>query len=817
MAKTEESVESSSSAKKMATPAWIVSRLDPAVTYPVRMDIDPGDRGRAQALFQIELFSEVVAVVSLGKSKHLFEDRFQIVYFPLYLVQRNQRAVQIGLVEVFSHDLDRVTTAPRSHEVRQTALDASVAALQFPKANRLLFPFVTAAWVRERRWIQHMQPDRRYDANPAHAISSMDMRGGGGGRGSSGGARTSAAIVVPAQRAQVFHVSPNASLPLPLEPETRRAARAIRRMCTPSPSHSWLQTAMRNPYYQILSPSSRADEHVETGEDGEARSSNGASTMRDRERDSLFECIRDAFASEAQHTSVAKLRAHLAQAVVQSDVLASVGELLDAWASELERRLAELEPSIQALKQEYDRLRRDIRQRVDHGGDATAAAQDVHAFVTRAQHVQRRYDALLQEKKMVSTQWKFARHRKSGLSMRPKEAEAWIRASPTFTPTHEFLDVLGRCLNIQLVVLRSDAASHGILDQVVQAYPLLDPVIRAERRFTPDQYLLVESAGTSAGGGESTLFRLVAYKDHLLFTFAELPFDLKRAMCVAAQQVPGCVYTHIPAVQQFTRYLRREQAMPDQSVDRNEMYVSAAGLPNALAEGHWRAETAAASDWGAGGEEFGNGAYGDGGAAGELEAWFPDRARLLLDAEAPRASLPGLAQGEMVSPRQFVSLSRLWALGRASVGWRRMLHPHCTLHPFRLQGRQWASVTHYLIARAFQDLYPHFYEMLALDSGTAMSKKTDLALAAGSRTGQLEPGAASLRPPEVVRTAELIRFARQHQFHWELAAQRARLEQHEELRALLLCTGSANLYVFVAGREPVLDTALMQVRSELRA
>ena len=77
----------------------VFSHLNKLVEYPESREIDAEDIDYDAAVYEIEIYGNS-HLVALGKPKYTFSTKYDIVYFPIYLVRKNKIRGKIGVYEI---------------------------------------------------------------------------------------------------------------------------------------------------------------------------------------------------------------------------------------------------------------------------------------------------------------------------------------------------------------------------------------------------------------------------------------------------------------------------------------------------------------------------------------------------------------------------------------------------------------------------------------------------------------------------------------------------------------------------------------------
>ena len=80
----------------------VLSKISDGVSYPEYKKVDASDINTEANLYQIEV-KGVDIIIAIGNSKNTYEEQ-NILFFPIYLVKKNNKVIQIGLFEIKATD-----------------------------------------------------------------------------------------------------------------------------------------------------------------------------------------------------------------------------------------------------------------------------------------------------------------------------------------------------------------------------------------------------------------------------------------------------------------------------------------------------------------------------------------------------------------------------------------------------------------------------------------------------------------------------------------------------------------------------------------
>lgn len=520
-------------------------------------------------------------------------------------------------------------------------------------------------------------------------------------------------IVIPEERNDIFVVTTGMILPPTLKTETARKAQDIREKYHESPHDTWIVKHMQNRNYSI--------EDNEGGEDG------------------LFAVIRDAFSSIGQQTTVNKLRRKLSVEVTPS-VFHTLKEQHDLFKNSL----AECTHEMKELKDTYEKLKQRFESTIDR--------EEKMILIHEAETVNTKYNQSKKKRKVTAAMLKEFEFMQDIEDV--DQLKKLVQGSK-FRPDSWAVTTLERILNIKLIVLSSEMHRGKDVKNVLQCGELNDHILENKGRFSPEYYIIIDFTGDH--------YKLVGYKKRFIFTFRELPYDIKLLINDKCLERNAGVFSLIPDFKLF-----QESLPAKQRVTKEEDEVD-----DELSEARMR------------------GLYND-----DIVLQYYSKS---LD-----KPLPGKGNGEKIPNEHLHEFASLVTIPQ----WRKKLS-NFWVQPFSLDNHRWSTVEHYVQASKFKDAYPDFFLSFSLDSATDLSKDPVLAKAAGSKSGKFQE--QRLRPAEIVLDQKQNTPAKAL-----TEALLAKFSQNEELKQLLLATRNAKLTHYMRGTKPMVSNELMMVRDKLK-
>jgi N-glycosidase YbiA len=501
--------------------------------------------------------------------------------------------------------------------------------------------------------------------------------------------------------------------PAPLPQQT--ADKAEEERGQPTQKNSWIASFMNNANYSI--------------QDNEGGG------------DCLFAVIRDGLAGAGKATNVSKLRNALAKEVTE-DIFSNYKAHYEMYKGALITATEELKK----IAEDQKKLKYRLRQEKDRSLQA--------AIVQQGKENEKRFHRLKIERAATSNMYKEYKYMEKIDNV---EAFKTIIKTCNFWGETWAISTLERVLNIKFILLSRENYREGDSDNVMQCGQLNDLILQNRGSFEPSHYIVIDYNGSH--------FQLIKYKRRGIFTFKELPYDLKQLVVEKCLEGESGPYSLIPDFQKL-----------NEEANKGKVGKSASDP----------------------GDDLHNQYYDP-----EIVFQFYSKS-----SDKP---YPGKGAGEKIQEKDIKNFTALSEIK----GWRKMLS-NFFVSPFELDGRQWNSVEHYYQAAKFKKTNPEFYTSFSLDKPSNLSKDPRLAKAAGGKSGKtkIDGKIVELRAKGI--EADLDFFGKRKNEEM-MRAQFAKFTQNPVLKDMLLKTRDAKLTHHVRGSPAVVFTELMKIRKKINS
>jgi len=676
----------------------VVSKIDNTVNYVELKKVDPDDLSKETSLYQV-MIKGINVIIAIGNPKNTFADK-NITYFPVYLVKHNNKVIQIGVYEILSTNL---------LAYRDEIGDLDLERFEEP----LIYTFTTEAMINKLRMVpdkndlEESESDKESDKESEDIEIEVPTKKSKEKKKAT--ASASPAIEIPHIRRDIFTPRLGATIPKMLHNESPKQATDIREKYHEKADDIWIQRYMKNKNYTI------------TDNEG-----NG---------DCLFATIRDAFHSIGQDTTVDKLRKKIADDAKQENY-----NMYKQNYSMFSNEMVETKSAFIKEKKEYDELKAKMATTID-----------------RQQQLIIR-DAALKKKKAIEQlkqEYDYAKENMKDFNFM-KDINNLAELKKVMKTCDFWADVwaintLERILNIKIIILSSKIYKSGDFNNVMQCGGAVDPIIESRGEFKPEFYIIVDHTGSH--------YLIVGYKKKMIYSFTELPYDIKRMIADKCMEKNAGIFSFIPEFEAFRgdiTGIRKEAAVFDELSESKILNL------------------------------------------------YDDNIVFQFYSKSVNAR-PGKGSGEKIPEDTINEFAELNSIP----DWRKKLS-NFWVAPFTLDNHKWNSVEHYYQGSKFKKNNPEFYLQFAADSGTDLSKDPVMAKGAGGKTGK--SGGVLIRPKEVMIDPDFfMRRSRKEMSD----AQEAKFTQNDDLKALLVATKNAKLQHFRRGQEPELFDTLMIIRGKL--
>ena len=686
----------------------VLSKINSDISYPEIKSVDPSDLKQEANLYQVDV-KDVEIIIAVGNAKNTFEDK-NILYFPIYLVKQNNKVVQIGVYEI---------QASNYLSYLDNYNNLNVEKLEDP----LVYSFVTKDMLTKLR----MEPEtsllrskekEKEKAKANKKVTTEELEEGKirEEEEKKEEANLFQEQLIPEERKDAFVLTRGVPIPPLLPEETKKAAKELTAQYKEAATDNWVQKYMKNRNYFIV--------------DNEGKG------------DCFFATIRDAFSSIAQQTSVEKLRKKLSNEVDEK-LLLNYKELYDSFNN----IVVESTIQIKELNAQYNSIQQIFATTLDRN--------ERKEILESAKKIKTQHDNLVREKDVSArmlNEYKFMKgiDTVEQLKKRIKSCEFWAETWAIST--------LERVLNIKTILLSSEAYRAKDLSNVLQCGQLNDALLENRGVFLPEYYIIEDFTGGH--------YKLVGYKEKLIFKFSELPYELKKKVAEKCLEGETGTFSIIPDFQQFKKTIKKG---------------SSSSTGKGLVD------------------------FDDDLSESKLRGMYDDDTVLMFYSKSNDKPLPGKGAGEKIPNEKIKEYTKLASIPQ----WRKKLSDFW-VEPFLLDDHKWASVEHFYQASKFKRLNPDYYLSFSLDYGKELAKDSAIAKAAGSKEAKYN--GTLLRPLDVQMDPD---FFGKRDSEAKTKARKAKFTQNKELNDLLLATNTAKLVHQQKGKKPIIFDDLMILRDKI--
>ena len=538
--------------------------------------------------------------------------------------------------------------------------------------------------------------------------------------------------------------------------ETLLDDKQFRRRYVPKESNNWLQKYFKNSSYLVLK--NEADDVADT----------------------LSACIRDAFASKNQHTTLFKLKQKLSFELTHEHC-----QIYKRRCDTLTELMSKITSQTKVISTEYTKYQKAAATQTLISTQPDKSVLTTNLFSLKAQ-IQHNSEKLANLHKILTFRKKMCRwlYSRFAFAKGVKKVQDLIQRlqKGVFQDIMWLISTFERQLNIKFIVLSKDAYIQSDIINILETNFPVDKITIARGVFHPEYYIMIEKETI----GDKVIFQLVTYRAKCIFQHDDLPYMIRLFINDKCREKIGHLFAYIP---EFHNNNKNNNNDKDGEFDDNDD-------DDDDDDDHDDKDNMIS--------------YSD--MVSNVHSLYKDDVCFVFYASSSNESLPGFGHGgeyihcakEEVLFQTVLEFAELYACK----DWRRKLDPcHLFLDsPFQLDNYRWHSVEHYVEATKFRRRFPEFYTSFTHESGTPLSRSIEMAIAAGKVSGK------TLARPEGVHpdTDNMTELGAAR-----LRATYALFSKNEELRGILLKTGSAKLCRFIRKQGPTLYVPLLEARKQL--
>ena len=456
--------------------------------------------------------------------------------------------------------------------------------------------------------------------------------------------------------------------------------------------------------------------------------------------DCFFDTIRLAYEQIGYETTIAKLRALVAKEATK-DNFDSYREIYQTTVAEItdtDKKLREMVTENKNLKERLNNIPTTEKAKRNEIIKQANAVKEQHSKLKETQIKNREFLQEFAHLKGIATLDQFREYIQT----------------PSYWADAFAIGVLERELNMKLIIFAEHEYKDNDENNVIQCG---ESTQKDSIKFSPDFYVMTAYSGNH--------YQLISYNSKCIFTFREIPYDVKTMVVIKCMEKNAGLFAQIPEFVSFKTKLGVPEDEPEEEIH--------------------------------------------GGGAGGLDT----STVFSFYNKSSGKHNPGKASNERITHDKIYDYIDLAIPSNRD--WRKKLDDEW-VSTFMLDGKKWRTVEHYYQGSKFKKHNPHFYNQFSLDDTTSeIAKDVELARAAGSQKGIYKKGKKQIpiRPPEIRIDADF--YGSRHKEEREKALY-AKFTQNDELKRALILTKNAVLKQYIPKRPAEPDHLLMKVRQKIQ-
>ena len=700
----------------------VLSKINSKINYVEKKNLDPEDVGHQSTLYVIDVFDMPILIV-LGKQKYTYSNK-DVVYYPIYIVSDDKIKSQIGVYESKISDALKLVDEDGDIDIEKMGeplLYSFVTKKYIQKSNTNPMKFIDESKKAEskekeieKEIIKELETQKDNKENITEEDDDEDDV-----------IKLKVAKNKISQEKQktdeiledgIFTINTQYKQPALLKEEFEEDANKIKLEYKESSKNTWLEKFTKNNNYGII--------------DNEGGG------------DCFFAVIRDAFESIGQKTTVKKLRALLV-----SHVSEEVFEENRKLYMDFENEKKELQYSLKELT--------DANKIYAYRAKKITDKNEKEKIIEETKKIKTKYDEKMKELKNINKmQNDYIGHMKDIDTL--EKYRNYMMTSSYWADTWA-ISTLEAILKIKLVIFSEEAYKKKAFDNVLNCGEINKLLLNSSGKyegFEPNYYIMTSYSGDH--------YKLITYKDKHIFTFDEVPYDVKILIVnKCLEKNSGSFYL----IRDFRNFktklgLDSDEGSPEEDDSDEDIHSHL----------------------------------------------YNKSAIFVFHSKSLDGPKPGKGSSESIDKdrkNEFFTLTSI-------EDWRKKLDDMWSESPFTLDNRRWASVEHYIQGSKFKKGFPDFYSQFSMDTPSELSSNSELA----KNVGDLTKSKFKNYRPNKVKIDVDFNLGREEKERED--AVKAKFTQNEDLKQLLLATRDALLKQSIRRKPAEPDIILMKVRNDLR-
>jgi hypothetical protein len=455
----------------------VKSRIYPdKINYNETKGMNEEDVGFESSMYDYTLYDTPVEI-AIGNPRHEYS-KYNIVYFPVYLVYDDEPVSKIGVYEIESSQMLNTFDENDDMQLDEENLIVYVSERYFQKLQkqyRIQKEFEPS----EKSSLEQIQKSSEKETKETEKETEKERQEKDIFRIEIPEEKQSQMIKKADEKTKigVFIDDPNINLPATLEEETSEISEEFNKEFNENAKNNWVENFMKNNHYQLI--------------DNEGGG------------DCFFAVVRDAFSQIGKITTVDKLRAILSKEATK-ELFEEYRKLYIGFSAEYQDK----EKELNEMKKNTEILKKRLKSSNDKNENAK--------ILEEAKQLVEKYNVVLADKKQTKELLDEFIYMKDILSL--EDFRKFIMTSSYWADTWA-ISTLEKVLNIKIIILSKEAFSSGDLDSVLKCGQLNDEELQKKGNYNPEHYIIASYTGNH--------YVLVSYKNKKILKFIEIPFGIK--------------------------------------------------------------------------------------------------------------------------------------------------------------------------------------------------------------------------------------------------------------------------------------------------